>query len=116
MLPRARDSIESPKTFSCSLFRVEGLNLRPSRGLAESVDPLDLVLGQSAHARMRATGIGDGSGHLDLIVARVVGDAHLHAVKMASDKGGILVTKRHVESDARTAALLGRGNERCALP
>src|SRR6202453_4576210 len=83
-------------------------------GLAQSVDPFDLVLGQSADARMRAAGIGDGDRHHDLTGARCVGDAHLHAVEMASDKGCVLVAERHIESDARAAPLLGRGNEGCA--
>src|SRR5271163_4327202 len=85
------------------------------RGLAQSVDPFDLALGQSADARMRSAGIGDGERHHDLVGARRVGDAHLHAVKMAPHKGRVLVAERHVERDARAAALLGRGNERRAF-
>src|ERR1700678_2397820 len=80
-------------------------------GLAQSVEPFDLVLGQSADARMRAAGSGDGDRQHDLTGARRVGDAHLHAVEMAPDKGGVLVAERHIESDARAAPLLGRGNE-----
>ena len=60
---------------------------------------------------MRTAGIGDGDRHHDLIGARGVGDAYLHAVEMASHKGGVLVTERYVESDPRAAALLGLGNE-----
>src|SRR4029077_6008867 len=98
MLKQGGCSIRPPKTFACSLSLVERLNslTEPLEGLAQPVDPLDLVLCQSADARMRAAGIRDGARHHELVGAGGVGDANLHAVEMASHKGGVLVTERHI--------------------
>src|SRR5690606_22428959 len=77
--------------------------------LAQPVLALCLVVAKAAEARQRPAGHGDGDE--DLIRARRVVHADLHAVEMRPDIGRDLVAEGNVERMARCAALLVRRHQ-----
>src|SRR4029079_13901191 len=84
-----------------------GVRVPDRTGSSQPIRPLDLVLLQAAYPRQGATAVRYGDAHNDLVGARRIGHAHFDGVEVRAHVGRILVTERHVDRSAGTAAFLG---------
>ena len=78
-----------------------GRSRRAGGRSAQTVLALGLGRGQTADAGEGTARIGHRDRDQDLVGARRVGQAHLHAVEMAADIGCVLVAERDVDRAAR---------------
>ena len=73
------------------------------------------IFGQTSDARQRAAAIGHCDSDHDFVGPGSVVDSDFHAIEVTANESRIFVAERDVESDAESAALLRRRNERGAF-
>src|SRR6266446_9175060 len=108
-VPRSRKAKE---TFIGEIAGVQSsLHKRSNmRMSSQSIFAFNLFFSQPADPRQRPPAVRHRNCHHNFICAGSIADPHLHAIKMAADKRGILMAERNVEHHSKPAALLGGRN------
>src|SRR5258708_20501543 len=80
------------------------------QALPQPILALDLFLREPADASQRTPAVRHRNRHHDFVCTRSIANPHFHAIEMAADTRGILLSKPNAEHNSQPAALFGRQN------